>query len=438
MPRRWQVWSLSRPILFYVLAVEIVAVAAVVAAANAGDVTRRDVVWLAVLMVAALVYQEAIRSIDRVRDVAVAGSSYTHLLSVWVFASVLLLPPVLTAVLVVFGYLHAYLRIYWRRVLFYRKVFSAATVLIASVGAHVLLAVMYPGQGHSYVEALEGPVGLAALVAAAVVYRLVNYGLVLTVILVTNLDRPARAALGNASDHLMLSGGVALGCGVAMVMTIEPWLMPILMLTVLGLHMGLLVPQFREASRNDQKTGLFNASFWSKQVSDEMDHARRLDGTMAILVVDLDHFKRVNDRNGHLAGDLVLRAVAEAIKKSVRTHDIVGRYGGEEFAVVLPGVTTNGVLPAAERIRDAIAQVRVAVTDLNGVERVIAGLTASVGAAVFPDHGTDRNSLLLTADAALYEAKDAGRDRTRLAGRTIRVPSARLPATPVPGDHLRH
>jgi len=429
------VWSLPRPILLYVFVVEAAAVVAVAATVSTGNITRRDVIWLAVLVVAALAYQEATRSIDRMRDVAVTGAPYTHLLSVWVFASVLLLPPALTAVLIAVGYLHAYLRIYRRRrVLLYRKVFSAATVMIACVGAHLLLAVIYQGRDHPYALALDGPVGLAALVGAAAVYRLVNYALVVAAILATNLDRPVRSALGNANDQLMLGGAIALGGGVAVVMTAQPWLTPILVLTVLGLHMGLLVPQFREASRNDSKTGLFNASFWAKLVADELDHAHRLDGTMAVLVVDLDHFKRVNDQHGHLAGDQVLRAVAEAIKESVRTHDIVGRYGGEEFAVVLPGVTTNGVLPAAERIRAAIAQVRVGVTDLNGVERDIAGLTASVGAAVFPDHGTDRTTLLLTADAALYEAKEAGRDRTRVAGRTIHVPSARLPAAPLPGD----
>jgi diguanylate cyclase (GGDEF)-like protein len=148
--------------------------------------------------------------------------------------------------------------------------------------------------------------------------------------------------------------------------------------------------------------------------------------TLALL--DLDHFKRVNDGYGHLAGDIVLRAVADAIKHSVRGHDMVGRYGGEEFAVVLPGMGIDDVRGAAERVRAAIAGLRVTVPDLDGDTRVLGGLTASVGAAVFPANGTDRTSLLLAADAALYEAKTAGRDCTRVAGETPKpVPEARKP-----------
>ncbi|WP_460404757.1 GGDEF domain-containing protein [Actinophytocola sediminis] len=433
-PRRWQLWSVSRPILAYVLTVETTAVTAVASTSIGVEIRHQDVVCLVVLVVAALIYQEAARVIERIRDINQDGVPYSHLLSVWLFASVLLLPVLLTSVLIAVGYVHAYLRVYRRRVLLYRKVFSAATVVIACVAAHLVLAVMYPAHTHPYALALVGPVGLAALVAAAVVYRLVNYSLVVAAILGTNLDRPVRSALGTADDQLMLAGAVGLGGGVAVVMTAQPWLTPMLVLTVLALHMGLLVPQFRDASRNDSKTGLFNAGFWAKLVADEVDHARRLDGTMAVLVIDLDHFKRVNDRYGHLAGDVVLRAVSAAIRDSVRTHDIVGRYGGEEFAVTMPGLTATGVLPAAERIRAAITDLRVTVTDLDGAERVVGGLTASIGAAVFPEHGTDRTTLLLAADAALYEAKDAGRDRTRLAGRTIRVPVARLPAARLAGD----
>ena len=433
-PRRWRVWSLSRPMLVYVLTVEIAAVAAVAGTSSLDTITRQDLVWLVVLAAAAVVYQEAARSIERTREPSEEGVPYTHLLSVWLFASVLLLPPALTAVLIAVGYLHAYLRlrVYRRRAALYRKVFSAATVVIACVGAHLVLAVFYPADVHPYALVLDGPVGLAAIVASAAVYRMVNYALVVAAILGTNLDRPVRSALGDANDQLMMAGAVGLGGGVAVVMTAQPWLTPLLVLTVLGLHMGLLLPQFRDASRNDSKTGLFNSVFWTKLVADEMDHARRLDGTMALLVIDLDHFKRVNDRHGHLAGDAVLLAVSEAIKHSVRAHDIVGRFGGEEFAVALPGLTLADALPAAERIRAAIAEVRVTTPDLNGVERTIGGLTASVGVAVFPDHGTDRTTLVLAADAALYDAKDAGRDRTRVAGRGLRLPEARLPAARLP------
>jgi diguanylate cyclase (GGDEF)-like protein len=271
-----------------------------------------------------------------------------------------------------------------------------------------------------FAGALDGPNGLLALVAAAVTYRLVNNGLIVAVIVATNPGRPVRAALGQAIDQLMLAGAVGLGSGIAVVMTAQPWWTPLLIVTVLALHGGLLMPHFRDASRSDAKTGLFNAAFWAKLMSDELVRSRRLGGTVGVLVLDLDHFKRVNDSYGHLAGDVVLRAVADAIKHSVRGHDMVGRYGGEEFTVLLPELDVHGVRHAAERVRAAVARVAVSAPGLDRNEQVIGGLTASVGAAVFPDHAEDGTSLLLAADAALYEAKRAGRDRTRIAGERSR------------------
>jgi diguanylate cyclase (GGDEF)-like protein len=187
------------------------------------------------------------------------------------------------------------------------------------------------------------------------------------------------------------------------------------------------MPQFRDASRSDAKTGLFDAVFWAKLVSDELDRTRRLGTTTAVLLLDIDHFKRVNDMYGHLAGDVVLRAVADALKSSVRGHDMVGRYGGEEFAIVLPGLNLGDVRQAAERVRAAVAALAVTAPDLAGNERVISGLTTSVGAAVYPVHAVDRTSLLLAADAALYEAKSAGRDCVRIAGERG-IPAARRPS----------
>jgi diguanylate cyclase (GGDEF)-like protein len=264
------------------------------------------------------------------------------------------------------------------------------------------------------------------VVAAGLLYRLVNYGLVVMVLLITNPDQPARRALGRASDQLMIAGAIGLGTGIAVVMTSQPWWTPLLVVTVLALHTGLLLPQFRDASRTDAKTGLFEPTFWAELTSDELDRARRLNGTLGLLLLDLDHFKRVNDGYGHLAGDQVLRAVADAIKHSVRGHDMVGRYGGEEFAIVLPGMTEGDVIQAAERIRTAVGALEVTVTDLDGDDRTVKNLTASVGAAVYPTHGTERTVLLLAADAALYEAKTHGRNCTKLADSTPKpVPAAR-------------
>ena len=434
-PRRWRLWSLSRSALVYVLAVEVGAVATVAATITLAPIEQQDWICFGLLVLASVTHLEAASGLERIRELASEGAPHTHLQSVWFFAAVLLLPPPLIAAVAAISYGHSWVRVYRRRAVAHRKVFSLATVVLACAAAYAVLAAIYPGHVEPFATALDGPLGLAAVVAAGALYRLVNYGLVVLVILVTNPDRPARKALGNASDQLMIAGAVGLATGCAVVMISRPWWTPLLIITVLALHTGLLLPQFRDASRTDAKTGLFDPTFWAELAADELDRARRLDGRLGVLLLDLDLFKRINDRYGHLAGDEVLRAVADAIKRTVRGHDMVGRYGGEEFAVVLPGLGPEDVLVTAERIRAAIAELEVTTTDLAGVQRRIGGLTASVGAATFPEHGTERTSLLLAADGALYAAKDAGRDCTRVAGRTFvppHLPRARTPQVDVP------
>jgi diguanylate cyclase (GGDEF)-like protein len=130
-----------------------------------------------------------------------------------------------------------------------------------------------------------------------------------------------------------------------------------------------------------------------------------------LLLIDLDHFKAVNDNFGHLVGDAALQAVGLRLKRELRQYDVVGRFGGEEFVALLPGVDTTDAAAAAERIRAAIASISLAemgtATDST--------LTASLGVAMYPLHGDDLGEVLRAADTALYLAKSAGRDRVTVA-----------------------
>jgi diguanylate cyclase (GGDEF)-like protein len=130
-------------------------------------------------------------------------------------------------------------------------------------------------------------------------------------------------------------------------------------------------------------------------------------------MVDIDHFKKVNDTHGHLVGDAVLRAVATAIDRNVRDHDSVGRFGGEEFAVLLPDITPADAAEVAERVRHAVERLTVPVGDAT-----VRDLSVSIGTAVHPHAGCTLDRLLDAADLALLDAKRAGRNRVRHATAT--------------------
>ena len=141
-----------------------------------------------------------------------------------------------------------------------------------------------------------------------------------------------------------------------------------------------------------------------------------------MLLADVDYFKRVNDTYGHLAGDAVLRTLAAEMRQQVRESDLVGRFGGEEFAILLNGTTATEACRVAERIRRGAGVVRVLTQDM------IVGATVSIGVAALGPHGGDLGELLESADRALYRAKHAGRDRVCLASPADTVPGARQPA----------
>ncbi len=165
-----------------------------------------------------------------------------------------------------------------------------------------------------------------------------------------------------------------------------------------------------EAATHDPLTGLWNHNRILEVLMEEMARSDRQGSTVSLIMVDLDHFKLVNDGHGHVVGDEVLRTVAERLQKAVRTYDSVGRFGGEEFMVVLPGTVPADAERAAERIREEIGKTPIS-TSAGSLE-----VTASLG--VVTRHGelvNDATALLVAADTALYESKDAGRNRVTVA-----------------------
>ncbi|MDH4133483.1 MAG: CHASE domain-containing protein [Gammaproteobacteria bacterium] len=167
-----------------------------------------------------------------------------------------------------------------------------------------------------------------------------------------------------------------------------------------------------QRSIHDALTGLNNRHFIQEMLPREIQRVMRLETpSLAVLLLDVDHFKKINDTYGHAAGDRVLREIARVLGVNTRREDLVCRYGGEEFVVVLAGANISGAIDRASRLRNEVKKLRI---ESDGVR--LPAVTISIGIAMLPQQGTDEDSLLRQADQALYAAKAAGRDQVMVAG----------------------
>ena len=161
----------------------------------------------------------------------------------------------------------------------------------------------------------------------------------------------------------------------------------------------------------DRLTQVHNRNYYELQVPLEIERANRNKLSFAFLIIDIDDFKKVNDGFGHDVGDRVLRLAAQTVRKSLRKIDLMFRYGGEEFVVLLPGAGSDSAKRTAERIRGIVARVEHPTEDGRKVK-----VTISIGGCIYPDHAVNESQLLRTADKALYAAKEEGKNRVIFCG----------------------
>ena len=160
----------------------------------------------------------------------------------------------------------------------------------------------------------------------------------------------------------------------------------------------------------DELTGLYNRRYFDETLRRELFRAERMRASLAVVMIDLDHFKRMNDTYGHEAGDLVLRTVGRCLREGVRRSDIACRYGGEELVLVLPECDAAAARTCAETLRKTISAL-----ELHHGDAALPQVTASFGIAMWPAHGEDAHTLVQAADRALYAAKHGGRNRVCMA-----------------------
>jgi len=238
---------------------------------------------------------------------------------------------------------------------------------------------------------------------------------------VTGVGMPGRRRGARGPSVRVEVAELCSGVAIAALWAANPLLMLAAVPPALLLAGSLPPDELLAAARTDPKTRLANAAWWREVAEAELARARRAGRPLSVLLVDIDHFKQVNDRHGHLFGDTVLVAVADALRAATRPWDLVGRFGGEEFVVLLVDVDLRTAAEIAERIRRQVAATRCPLDgpaasrsyggdgDLGQV-----GVTVSVGAAAC-EPPASLASALEAADAALYRAKAAGRNRVLLA-----------------------
>ncbi|SFW91368.1 GGDEF domain-containing protein [Amycolatopsis australiensis] len=394
----------------YALGCELVAVGATVTALVTGFGGPVRPVWFGVLVGLGVAQAEMSRRIERLRR-WMSGQTHINVTSVWYLAGVVLLPPAWVALLAVVLYAHLWMRV-WRQVRTrpaHRFVASTAWAMLSCFAASSVLAV-----SGLHGTPLQTPRGLFGLCLGAAVFELVNIGLVAAGIYLYTSQRSAADLIGTWEDNAFELATLCLGGLAALALAEQPVLVVFVVAPLLLLHRYLLLKQqLQVAAVTDEKTGLLNTAGWHESAVREHARAQRrgaAGGGFAVLMIDLDHFKRINDTYGHLTGDDVLAAVAVAISGSVRQGDTVGRFGGEEFVVLLPGIGRADVLGIAERVRAAVGELNVVISTGSGTVRV-SGLSVSIGVARHPDAGPTLDDVLRSADAALYRAKEAGRNR---------------------------
>jgi diguanylate cyclase (GGDEF)-like protein len=349
------------------------------------------------------------------------GGMTRDFLSAWVLPVAILLPPVYAMVTPIPLQILTQTRVH--KGVVYRRVFTVAVIGQCYGGASLLFRA-FPAS-FAGVSIGTGTHALKWAVAVAACEILAGRGHNLLIAIAVKLSDPSVRLRDLELNREALLADFAefdLGVMITVVVGVNPALAVFAVPTVLLIRRFMMHEQLLAKSRIDTKTGLLNASTWETEATVEVTRAIRTHSPLSLALIDIDHFKAVNDTHGHLVGDKVLRAVTDAIQEHLRSYDLAGRFGGEEFVVLLPQARAADAVNIAERLRTHIAAMAIPVgnggegdASANGAGKdaeTYVRLTISVGVAALNDATRELTDLMAAADAALYFAKQTGRNKT--------------------------
>jgi len=374
------------------------------------QLTGREVVTAATFTVAAILSVEV--SLRLAWPRARQDRLSRDFLSVWMLPAVLLLPPPLVAAVVAVPVLYIQARV-WRRNLI-KVMFTIAALGLAQAGAaetHMLLSGHHANTWTLH-QLAGGPTQLGAVAAAAAVSWTVNQLLIGAIVALTTDTATVFAFLRDREGAAIDATDLSMGVLVAAAWAANPTLLAFVVAPVL-LMQHQVFSGLRHAVRTDLLTDVASGPYWRDTAARQIDRARAANTDVAVLLLDIDHFKTVNDDHGHLTGDMMLTAIARALQAALRPGDTIGRVGGEEFAAVMIGLTLPDAHAAAERVRRQLGAVQVRSERGDWV-----AVTVSIGVADCSVNGNTLTELLHAADRALYAAKAAGRNRVHTADPT--------------------
>ena len=405
--RKWAWWRLPWPLRCYVGAAPLAMVVLIGYAASRTTWRQADLLKFLLLLGCALVSVAATP-----RDAYYKSGMVRDFITAWVLPVAILLPPVYAMIMPI--PLYSLTQALSPRSVVYRRVFSAAAISLAYGVAAVLFRV-FPASfaGPSIGTGVHALTWTLAVAVCEIVGGRINHLLIAGAI---KLSDPNVKLADLEFNREALQGDFAefdLGILITVVVAVNVVLAVFAVPTVLLARRFMMHAQLVVQSRIDSKTGLLNAATWESEAMIELARAVRTRTPLSIALVDIDHFKAVNDRYGHLVGDKALRAVTDALRADLRAYDLAGRFGGEEFALLLPHTREIDAINVAERLRARVASMAIPVSDHDESAGHIT-LTISVGVAALDGPDRELADLLAAADAALYHAKETGRNKTHV------------------------